>query len=52
MIGVHLSGFLQTAMTLPYVLSGPVIGHLLDRTARPRRLALALAAGTVVELYS
>ncbi|GGU94367.1 hypothetical protein GCM10010182_08040 [Actinomadura cremea] len=39
------AGFLQTAMTLPYVLSGPVIGHALDRTARPRRLALLLAAG-------
>ncbi|OLT36267.1 hypothetical protein BJF79_06500 [Actinomadura sp. CNU-125] len=39
------AGFLQTAMTLPYVLSGPVIGHVLDRTARPRRLALLLAAG-------
>ncbi|MFD0901209.1 MFS transporter [Actinomadura sediminis] len=42
------AGFLQTAMTLPYVLSGPVIGHALDRTARPRRLALLLAAGYAV----
>ncbi|WP_176611569.1 MFS transporter [Actinomadura sp. WMMB 499] len=42
------AGFLQTAMTLPYVLSGPVIGHVLDRTARPRRLALLLAAGYAV----
>jgi MFS family permease len=38
------AGFLQTALTLPYVLSGPVIGHLLDRTPRPRHLATALAA--------
>ncbi|MFI0260664.1 MFS transporter [Streptomyces sp. NPDC017056] len=37
------AGFVQTAMTLPYVLSGPVIGHTLDRTSRPRRLAVALA---------
>ncbi|MBE1532510.1 MFS transporter [Actinomadura algeriensis] len=42
------AGFLQTAMTLPYVLSGPVIGHVLDRTGRPRRLALLLAAGYAV----
>ncbi|MEV5828857.1 MFS transporter [Spirillospora sp. NPDC052242] len=42
------AGFLQTAMTLPYVLSGPVIGHALDRTSRPRRLALLLAAGYAV----
>ncbi|MFF5262426.1 MFS transporter [Actinomadura viridis] len=39
------AGFLQTALTLPYVLSGPVIGHALDRAARPRGLAMALAAG-------
>lgn len=39
------AGFLQTAVTLPYVLSGPVIGHLLDRAARPRVPAVALAAG-------
>ncbi|WP_149260663.1 MFS transporter [Actinomadura sp. K4S16] len=38
------AGYLQTAMTLPYVLSGPVIGNALDRVARPRRGALALAA--------
>ncbi|MGI5166217.1 MFS transporter [Spirillospora sp. CA-253888] len=39
------AGFLQTAVTLPYVLSGPVIGHVLDRTARPRRVAVGLAFG-------
>ncbi|MFI6514617.1 MFS transporter [Spirillospora sp. NPDC050679] len=39
------AGFLQTAVTLPYVLSGPVIGHVLDRTARPRRVAVGLALG-------
>ncbi|WP_165495080.1 MFS transporter [Actinomadura roseirufa] len=38
------AGYLQTAMTLPYVLSGPVIGLALDRAARPRRIAVALAA--------
>ncbi|MGW3767804.1 MFS transporter [Actinomadura verrucosospora] len=38
------AGYLQTAMTLPYVLSGPVIGNALDRVARPRRGAVALAA--------
>ncbi|MEW2356018.1 MFS transporter [Spirillospora sp. NPDC029432] len=42
------AGFLQTALTLPYVLSGPVIGHLLDRAARPRVPALLLAAGYAV----
>lgn len=39
------AGFVQTAMTLPYVLSGPLIGHALDRTQRPRRLVIALAGG-------
>lgn len=38
------AGYLQTAMTLPYVLSGPVIGNALDRVARPRLGAVALAA--------
>jgi MFS family permease len=38
------AGYLQTAMTLPYVLSGPVIGNALDRVGRPRRVAVALAA--------
>ncbi|MQY05225.1 MFS transporter [Actinomadura macrotermitis] len=42
------AGFLQTAMTLPYVLSGPVLGHVLDRAARPRRIAVAMAAGYAV----
>jgi MFS family permease len=42
------AGFVQTAMTLPYVLSGPVIGHALDRTERPRRLVVALACGYAV----
>jgi MFS family permease len=36
------AGFLQTAMTLPYVLSGPLIGHAFDRTARPRAVAAGL----------
>ncbi|MBD2891464.1 hypothetical protein amrb99_03700 [Actinomadura sp. RB99] len=44
------AGYLQTAMTLPYVVSGPVIGNALDRMARPRRavvpLALAYVAAT------
>lgn len=39
------AGFVQTALTLPYVLSGPLIGHALDRTRRPRRLVIALAGG-------
>lgn len=39
------AGFLQTAMTLPYVVSGPVIGHALDRSRHPRRMTLALAVG-------
>lgn len=36
------AGFLQTGMTLPYVLSGPLIGHVFDRTARPRVVAAGL----------
>ncbi|TDC70180.1 MFS transporter [Actinomadura sp. GC306] len=39
------AGYLQTAMTLPYVLSGPLIGHALDRVGRPRRAAVVLALG-------
>ena len=42
------AGFLQTALLLPYVVSGPVIGHVLDRTSRPRAAAMALAAGYAV----
>lgn len=42
------AGFIQTAMMLPYVLGGPVIGHALDRTDRPRRLVIALACGYAV----
>jgi MFS family permease len=42
------AGFLQAALTLPYVLSGPVIGHALDRASRPRGVAVALAAGYAV----
>ncbi|GGU01500.1 hypothetical protein GCM10010208_26570 [Actinomadura livida] len=42
------AGYLQTAMTLPYVLSGPLIGHALDRVGRPRRVAVVLAAGYTV----
>ncbi|SNT49958.1 Predicted arabinose efflux permease, MFS family [Actinomadura meyerae] len=38
------AGYLQTAMTLPYVLSGPIIGSALDRVARPRSVAVVLAA--------
>jgi MFS family permease len=38
------AGFLQAAVTLPYVLSGPVIGHALDRSSRPRAVVVALAA--------
>lgn len=37
------AGFVQTAVMLPYVLSGPVIGNALDRISRPRSLAVALA---------
>ncbi|MFC8126581.1 MFS transporter [Streptomyces sp. NPDC057302] len=44
------AGFVQTAMTLPYVVSGPVIGHALDRTDRPRRLVVALAGGYAVAI--
>ncbi|HEU5030344.1 MAG TPA: MFS transporter [Spirillospora sp.] len=44
------AGYLQTAMTLPYVISGPVIGNAVDRLRRPRRaivpMALAYAAAT------
>jgi MFS family permease len=36
------AGFIQTAVMLPYVLSGPVTGHALDGIRRPRTLALAL----------
>ncbi|MEU5881110.1 MFS transporter [Spirillospora sp. NPDC047279] len=42
------AGFLQTALTLPYILSGPVVGHKLDQAARPRRLVVALALGYAV----
>ncbi|WP_242910815.1 MFS transporter [Actinomadura terrae] len=42
------AGYLQAAMTLPYVLSGPVIGNVVDRVARPRRVAVAMAAGYAV----
>ncbi|MFG2088858.1 MULTISPECIES: MFS transporter [unclassified Spirillospora] len=42
------AGYLQTAMTLPYVLSGPLIGNALDRVGRPRRVAVVLAAGYAV----
>jgi MFS family permease len=42
------AGFVQTAMLLPYVLSGPVIGHALDRSDRPRRLVTGLACGYAV----
>ncbi|WP_409056018.1 MFS transporter [Streptomyces sp. SYP-A7185] len=42
------AGFVQTAMLLPYVLSGPVIGHALDRTGRPRRLVAVLAGAYAV----
>ncbi|MEU8798291.1 MFS transporter [Spirillospora sp. NPDC048819] len=42
------AGYLQTAMTLPYILSGPLIGNALDRVGRPRRIAVALAAGYAV----
>ncbi|MFB4304801.1 MFS transporter [Actinomadura sp. GTD37] len=38
------AGYLQTAMTLPYVLSGPIIGNALDRVRAPRSVAVALAA--------
>ncbi|MEU6034099.1 MFS transporter [Actinomadura sp. NPDC047616] len=37
------AGFLQTAATLPYVLSGPLIGHALDRVRRPRPVIMTLA---------
>ncbi|HEX2317156.1 MAG TPA: MFS transporter [Thermomonospora sp.] len=42
------AGFLQMALMLPYVLAGPVAGHTLDRTTRPRAFALALAGGYVL----
>ncbi|TDB87730.1 MFS transporter [Actinomadura sp. KC216] len=42
------AGYLQTAMTLPYVLSGPLLGIVVDRVARPRGVAVALAAGYAV----
>lgn len=41
------AGYLQTAMTLPYVVSGSVIGNALDRMARPRRAVVPLALGYV-----
>ncbi|WP_345021516.1 MFS transporter [Actinomadura keratinilytica] len=46
------AGFLQTAATLPYVLSGPLIGHALDRARRPRPLIMMLAAGYAVAAAS
>ncbi|WP_171064486.1 MFS transporter, partial [Actinomadura soli] len=42
------AGYLQTAMTLPYVLSGPLLGIVVDRVARPRGVAVVLAAGYAV----
>ncbi|WUH99474.1 MFS transporter [Spirillospora sp. NBC_00431] len=42
------AGYLQTAMTLPYVLSGPLLGIVMDRVGRPRGAAVALAAGYAV----
>ncbi|REE97407.1 MFS transporter [Thermomonospora umbrina] len=37
------AGFIQTAVMLPYVLSGPITGHALDRIRHPRSFTLALA---------
>ncbi|MFI0480606.1 MFS transporter [Actinomadura sp. 9N215] len=42
------AGYLQTAMTLPYVLSGPLLGIVVDRVGRPRGVAVALAGGYAV----
>jgi MFS family permease len=39
------AGYLQTAMTLPYVISGPVIGNAVDRLRRPRRAIVPMALG-------
>lgn len=38
------AGFLQAAIMLPYVLAGPITGHTLDRTTRPRAFALTMTA--------
>ncbi|TNY37817.1 MFS transporter [Thermomonospora catenispora] len=47
-----LAGFLQAAVMLPYVVAGPVVGHALDRTGRPRAFALALAGCYVLAAAS
>ncbi|WP_192809920.1 MFS transporter [Actinomadura rudentiformis] len=44
------AGFLQTAMTLPYILSGPVIGHAMDRVTRPRPFAFALTVAYAIAM--
>ncbi|MFI0448284.1 MFS transporter [Actinomadura sp. 6N118] len=44
------AGFLQTAMTLPYILSGPVIGHAMDRVTRPRPFAFMLTVGYAIAM--
>lgn len=36
------AGFVQMGVMLPYVLAGPVTGNAIDRTRRPRALALML----------
>ncbi|MFG1998097.1 MFS transporter [Spirillospora sp. NPDC048911] len=47
---VATAGFLQTAMTLPYILSGPIIGHAMDRVTRPRAVAFALTIGYAIAM--
>src|SRR5581483_8537368 len=45
-----VTGFLLSAALLPYVVSGPVLGRVLDQAHRPRRVAALLAFGYVVAM--
>lgn len=44
------AGFLLSAAMLPYVLAGPVLGHLLDRTHRPRLFVTAFSVAYTLAL--
>jgi MFS family permease len=45
-----VTGFLLSAVLMPYVVSGPVLGRVLDQALRPRRVAVLLAFGYVVAI--
>src|SRR5512139_2087610 len=44
------AGFLLSAAMLPYIIAGPVLGHVLDRTHRPRLFVATFTAGYVLAL--